>query len=84
MDEQEATSDAARVKTPTEETSNLRMRNARFIGSDAKDRSVILLLQGTFETKENNQRVLTPTGLLLFYVADTKSPDVFKLPPGQF
>ncbi|MBR1188921.1 hypothetical protein JQ634_13370 [Bradyrhizobium sp. AUGA SZCCT0240] len=55
-----------------------------FRGSDAKDRSVILLLQGTFETKENNQRVLTPTGLLLFYVADTKSPDVFKLPPGQF
>lgn len=55
-----------------------------FRGSDAKDRSVILLLQGTFENKENNQRVLTPTGLLLFYVADTKSPDVFKLPPGQF
>ena len=31
-----------------------------FRGSDAKDRSVILLLQGTFENKENNQRVLTP------------------------
>jgi hypothetical protein len=55
-----------------------------FRGSDTKDRSVILLLQGTFENKENNQRVLTPTSLLLFYVADTKSPDVFKLPPGQF
>jgi hypothetical protein len=55
-----------------------------FRGSDAKDRSVILLLQGTFENKENNQRVLTPTSLLLFYVADAKSPDVFKLPPGQF
>ncbi len=55
-----------------------------FRGSDARDRSVMLLLQGSFETKENNQRVLTPTGLLLFYVADAKSPDVFKLPPGQF
>ena len=55
-----------------------------FRGIDAKDRSVILLLQGTFEAKENNQRILTPTGLLLFYVADTKSPDVFKLPTGQF
>ncbi|QAU47915.1 hypothetical protein [Bradyrhizobium guangzhouense] len=55
-----------------------------FRGSDSKDRSVILLLQGTFENKENNQRVLTPTSLLLFYVADAKSPDVFKLPPGQF
>lgn len=55
-----------------------------FRGSDAKDHSVILLLQGTFENKDNNQRVLTPTGLLLFYIADTKSPDVFRLPPGQF
>ncbi len=55
-----------------------------FRGSDASDRTVMLLLQGTFETKENNQRTLTPTGLLLFYVADAKSPDVFKLPPGQF
>jgi hypothetical protein len=55
-----------------------------FRGSDAKDHTVMLLLQGTFETKENNQRILTPTGLLLFYVADAKSPDVFKLPPGQF
>ena len=55
-----------------------------FRGSDAKDHSVILLLQGTFENKENNQRVLTPTSLLLFYVADAKSPDIFKLPPGQF
>lgn len=55
-----------------------------FRGSDTRDRSVILLLQGTFENKENNQRVLTPTSLLLFYVADAKSPDIFKLPPGQF
>ena len=55
-----------------------------FRGSDAKDHTVMLLLQGTFETKDNSQRVLTPTGLLLFYIADAKSPDVFKLPPGQF
>jgi hypothetical protein len=55
-----------------------------FRASDAKDHTVMLLLQGTFETKDNNQRTLTPTGLLLFYVADAKSPDVFKLPPGQF
>lgn len=55
-----------------------------FRGSDSKDRTVMLLLQGTMETKDNNQRILTPTGLLLFYVADAKSPDVFKLPPGQF
>jgi hypothetical protein len=55
-----------------------------FRGSDSKDRTVMLLLQGTMENKDNNQRILTPTGLLLFYVADAKSPDVFKLPPGQF
>jgi hypothetical protein len=55
-----------------------------FRGSDSKDRTVMLLLQGTMETKDSNQRILTPTGLLLFYVADAKSPDVFKLPPGQF
>jgi hypothetical protein len=55
-----------------------------FRGSDSKDHTVMLLLQGTFENKDNNQKVLTPTGLLLFYVADAKSPDVFKLPPGQF
>jgi len=40
-----------------------------FRGSDSKDRTVMLLLQGTMETKDNNQRILTPTGLLLFYVA---------------
>jgi len=55
-----------------------------FRGSDAKDHSTILILQGTTETRENNQRVLTPTALLLLYIADAKSPDVFRLPPGQF
>jgi hypothetical protein len=42
------------------------------------------MLQGTFSQGENNQRVLTPTALLLFYIADAKSPDVFRLPPGSF
>jgi hypothetical protein len=55
-----------------------------FRGSDANDRQVVLLLQGTFENRDNNQRVLTPMALLLFYIADAKSPDVFRLPPGQF
>ncbi|HZP74738.1 MAG TPA: hypothetical protein VFB45_01215 [Pseudolabrys sp.] len=55
-----------------------------FRGSDAKDRSAILILQGTFTEGENKQRILTPTGLLLFYVADAKTPDIYKLPPGSF
>ena len=55
-----------------------------FRGSDDKDRTTMLILQGTKAQGENNQRVLTPTGLLLFYVADAKSPDVYRLPPGSF
>ena len=55
-----------------------------FRGSDAKDRTTILILQGTMAQGENNQRVLTPTGLLLFYVADAKAPDIYRLPSGLF
>jgi hypothetical protein len=55
-----------------------------FRGSDAKDHTTMLILQGTFSAGENNQRVLTPTSLLLFYVADAKTPDVYRLPPGSF
>jgi hypothetical protein len=55
-----------------------------FRGSDADDRTTMMILQGTFTQGDNNQRVLTPTGLLLFYVADAKSPDIYKLPAGSF
>jgi len=55
-----------------------------FRGSDAKDRSTLLILQGTTTKDEKDQRVLTPTALMLFYTADAKSPDVFRLPPGSF
>jgi hypothetical protein len=55
-----------------------------FRGSDAKDRTVMMILQGTLAQGEGNQRVLTPTTLLLFYIADAKTPDVYRLPPGSF
>jgi hypothetical protein len=55
-----------------------------FRGSDAKDRTTMLILQGTLTQGEKDQRILTPTGLALFYVADAKSPDVYRLPPGSF
>ena len=55
-----------------------------FRGSDAKDRTVMLVLQGTMAQGQDNQRILTPTGLLLFYIADAKAPDVYRLPPGSF
>jgi hypothetical protein len=56
-----------------------------FRGSDAKDHSTLLILQGTMAQGENEQqRVLTPTGLLLFYIVDAKAPDVYRLPAGSF
>jgi hypothetical protein len=55
-----------------------------FRGSDAKDHTTMLILQGTPAKDEKDQNVLTPTGLLLFYVADAKAPDVYRLPPGSF
>jgi len=55
-----------------------------FRGSDAKDRTAMLILQGTLALGHDNQRVLTPTALLLFYIADAKTPDVYRLPPGSF
>ena len=55
-----------------------------FRGSDDKDRTAMMILQGTLTQGENNQRILTPASLLLFYVADAKAPDVYRLPPGSF
>lgn len=55
-----------------------------FRGSDAKDHTTMMILQGTFTQGDNNRRILTPTGLLLFYVEDAKAPDVYRLPPGSF
>ena len=55
-----------------------------FRGADAKGHTTALVLQGTFQTGEKNQRVLIPTGLLLYYVSDAKSPDTFKLAPNSF
>jgi hypothetical protein len=55
-----------------------------FRGSDAHEHTTVLVLQGTFSQGENKQRILTPSALLLFYIADAKSPDVYRLPPGAF
>lgn len=55
-----------------------------FRGSDAKGHTAMLILQGTFSQGEHNQRVLTPAGLLLFYIEDPKEPDVYRLPRGSF
>ena len=60
-----------------------------FRGSDADGHSTVLLLQGTMSapanaTADKDRRVLTPASLDLFYLADTKNPDVYRLAPGQF
>jgi hypothetical protein len=55
-----------------------------FRGSDAKDRTTMLILQGSVAKDDKEQNVLTPTGLVLFYVADAKTPDVYRLAPGSF
>ncbi len=55
-----------------------------FRGSDALQHTTMLILQGTFTQGENNQRQMTPTALLLFYIVDAKSPDVYRLPTGSF
>jgi hypothetical protein len=55
-----------------------------FRGSDAKDRTAMLILQGTLAQGDQDQKVLTPTALLLFYIADAKTPDIYRLPQGSF
>lgn len=55
-----------------------------FRGSDAEGRTTLLVLQGDVAANENKQRVLTPSALSLFYVADAKKPDVYRLPSGLF
>ncbi len=55
-----------------------------FRGSDADGRTTAMMLQGALQKGEANQRVLTPTALLVYYIADSKTPDVFKLKPGSF
>ena len=55
-----------------------------FRGSDSEGRTTLLVLQGDIAANESKQRVLTPTALSLFYVADAKKPDVYRLPAGLF
>jgi hypothetical protein len=39
---------------------------------------------GTVAKDDKEQNVLTPAGPVLFYVADAKTPDVYRLAPGSF
>ena len=61
-----------------------------FRGSDADGHTTVLLLQGAMSTPagaagaDKDKRVLTPKSLSLTYLADAKSPDVYRVAPGQF
>jgi len=53
-----------------------------FRGSDAAGHTTLLLLHGVTHEKPSHE--FSPTALSLFYVADVKNPDVFKVQPGKF
>lgn len=56
-----------------------------FRGEDAEGHATILLLQGDYVGgAAEGQRVLRPASLALLYAADSQSPDIFTVPPGQF
>jgi hypothetical protein len=58
-----------------------------FRGADSEGKTTALMLHGVktpaTDPKQSAQP-FAPDGLLLFYLADPKTPDVFKLPSGQF
>ena len=56
-----------------------------FRGSDADGHTTILLLRGVQgPDKDKSQHTFSPTGLTLFYLADVKNPDVYRVAPGKF
>ncbi len=55
-----------------------------FQGSDAQGHTTVALLEGTVTPGENGNASLTPTQLTVRYIQDPRTPDVYKLPPGQF
>lgn len=55
-----------------------------FRGSDVDGQTTLLMLQGAITQAKDNQRVLTPSSLMLFYVADAEKPDVYRIPEGLF
>ena len=43
-----------------------------------------LMLDGKTTAGADKSQVFTPNALLLFYIADVKTPDVFRIPTGRF
>jgi hypothetical protein len=53
-----------------------------FRGSDAAGHTTALLLQGRMTEKP--PRAFSPAAVSLFYLADAKNPDIYRIPPGKF
>ena len=53
-------------------------------GADADGHTTALMLHGTATAKDKTSQTFSPNALLLFYVADPKAPDVFKIQSGRF
>ena len=55
-----------------------------FRGADAQGHTTVLLLRGTSSGDKATGQRLTPTSLGLFYLADSKNPDIYRIPRGKF
>ena len=56
-----------------------------FRGADGDGRTTALMLHGTtVATQDKATQTFVPNALLLFYLADPKAPDVFKIQAGRF
>jgi hypothetical protein len=57
-----------------------------FRGADADGHTTAMMLHGTTTTTPSAEKTTTfvPNALLLFYLADPKASDVFKIPAGRF
>jgi hypothetical protein len=55
-----------------------------FRGADAQGHTTVLLLRGTPSGDKTTGEKLTPTSLGLFYLADSKNPDIYRIPKGKF
>jgi hypothetical protein len=54
-----------------------------FRGADGSGHTTALVLEGAF-SGDKAHPTLSPSGLRLFYLADAKNPDVYRIQPGKF
>lgn len=74
---------------PTSVVTNAEVKDGilLFRGADSDGKTTALMLHGLKTPATDPKQAaqpFAPDGLLLFYIADAKTPDVFKLPSGQF